>query len=156
MNDPLATLLAEREIARVFLRYAKGVDTCDWELVRSCFHPDARIEWGDFFAGDLDEGLSYLQRTLPNLEGTLHSFATPSIELDLERGVATCETRAVNAARYAPDAEGVSIQNVSGTLYLDRFERRGGEWRLTFRRNERQWVQNTREAPEPPPPASER
>lgn len=153
MSRDLDTLLAEREITRVILRYARGIDAKDFDLVRGCFHPDARVEYGDWFGGSVDEAIAWLADSLPRLEGTLHTFGPPWIELDLDRGTAACETRAVNSARYAPDANGVSIQNVSGTRYVDRFERRDGEWRLAFRRNEREWIQNSPDLPEPAPPA---
>ncbi len=153
MNEQaLEVLRAEREITRVILRYARGIDGLDFELVRSCFHPDAEIEYGDFFRGSLDETIAFLQDSLPRLEGTLHTFSPPWIELDLERGTATCETRSINSARYPPDAAGVSLQNVTGTRYYDRFERREGAWRLVWRRNEREWFQNRPDIPEPPPP----
>ena len=51
-EEELAILRAEREITRVILSYARGVDSHDWERVRSCFHPDARIRYGDYFSGD--------------------------------------------------------------------------------------------------------
>ena len=42
--------------------------------------------------------------------------------------------------------------NVTGTRYLDVFERRDGEWRILERRNKTTWAQNTIETPTPPPP----
>ena len=146
----LETLRAEREIHRVFLRYARGVDRLDFEAVRACFHPDARVRWGDFFEGERDAAIAYLEATIPALDGTLHVFGTPWIELDLAAGTAECETYSINSARYPPDAEGLSVQNVAGTRYRDRFEMRDGAWRIAERRNERVWVQNThREIDEP-------
>jgi hypothetical protein len=152
MSAELETLLAEREITRVILQYARGVDTLDFERVRDCFHEDARIEYGTTFAGSLDEAMKWLESALPRLQGTLHTFSPPWIDLDLEAGKATCETRTINSALYPPDAEGNSNQNVSGTLYYDRFERRAGRWRLVFRRNAQAWRVNVNDIPDPIPP----
>ena len=140
----LEQLRAEREIHRVMLVYARGVDACDFEAVRGCFHPDAEVIWGDWYRGTRDEAIAWLGEAIPALEGTLHVFGAPWIELDLAAGTAECETYAINSARYPPDASGVSVQNVAGTRYWDRFERRDGRWRSASRRNERVWVQNTR------------
>jgi hypothetical protein len=150
--DELQVLRAEREISRVILCYARGVDRLDFELVRSCFHADARIHYGDWFSGDLDQGIAWLEESVPRLGGTLHVFGPPWIELDWEEGVAHCETYAVNSALYPADTDGVVIQNVSGTRYLDRFEFRAGRWAIAERRNRRVWSQNAPIVDDPPLP----
>ena len=150
----LSLLRAERAIGRVILRYARAVDTRDFDRVRDCFHPDARIHYGDWFSGDLDEGMAFLEESIPRLKSTLHVFGTPWIELDASHGVADCETYAINSATYFPDAEGNVIQNVSGTRYLDRFSHRDGKWAIDERRNLRVWAHNLPEGGEPPLPGN--
>jgi hypothetical protein len=34
-------LVDEAEVRNVHLRYCRGLDRRDWELVESCYHPDA-------------------------------------------------------------------------------------------------------------------
>jgi hypothetical protein len=155
MNRELEILLAEREITRVILQYARGIDRLDFDLVRACFHPDARIQYGDTFEGDLEEGLAWLEAALSRLQGTLHSFTQPWIDLDLDAGRAECETRSINAALFPPDSSGNAIQNVTGTYYYDRFERRDDVWRLVHRRNAGSWKLNLPDTPTPPPPINE-
>ena len=41
MEAKLQQLLDEAEIRRVHIRYCRGIDRMDWDLVRSCYHPDA-------------------------------------------------------------------------------------------------------------------
>ena len=151
-EDDLEILMAEREITRVFLTYARAVDTLDFKRLRSCFHADARIHYGDIFSGDLDETIAWLENSLPRLQGTLHDFGAPWIELDLENGRARCETYTNNAARYPANEKGEVVLNVTGTRYLDLFERRDGDWRIVERRNIGAWSQNTIEVPTPPAP----
>ena len=56
--DPrLAALLDKQEIEEVVLRYCRGIDRRDFELVRSCYHPDARDRHGSF-DGTVDEYVS--------------------------------------------------------------------------------------------------
>lgn len=148
----LEILMAEREITRVFLTYARAVDGLDFERLRSCFHADARIHYGDIFSGNLDETIAWLENSLPRLQGTLHDFGAPWIELDLENGRARCETYTNNAARYPANEKGEVVLNVTGTRYLDLFERREGDWRIVERRNIGAWSQNTIEVPTPPAP----
>jgi len=151
MNDQeeLRQWRAEREISRVILRYARGVDGRDFEAVRACFHEGARVHYGDWFSGDLDQAIAFLEDSIPRLVSTLHVFGTPWIELDLVNEEAECETYAVNSATYVPDQTGRSIQNVSGTRYLDRFACRAGRWAIVERRNIRVWAHNLPEGGEP-------
>jgi hypothetical protein len=145
-------LWAERAITRVVLRYARAVDACDFETLRTCFHPDARIHYGDLFSGNLDEAIEWLRDALPRLQSTLHDFGAPWTEVDLAAGTASCESYSTNSARYPPDEKGEVILNVTGTRYLDRFERRDGAWRIVERRNQSVWSLNAPELPTPPPP----
>ncbi len=151
-SDRVEILWAEREITRVILAYARAVDLLDFSKLRDCFHPDARIHYGEIFSGQRDEALAWLENSLSRLKGTLHDFGAPWIELDLAAGRATCETYATNSARFPEDAEGRVLLNVTGTRYLDVFERRDGAWRILERRNRISWAQNTYEIPTPPPP----
>lgn len=57
-----------------------------------------------------------------------------------------------DSARYPANEQGEVLLNVTGTRYLDVFERRDGEWRILERRNVTSWAQNTIEIPTPPPP----
>ena len=150
--EEFETLRAERAITRVILSYARAVDGLDFEHLRDCFHPDARIHYGEIFSGARDEAIAWLENSLSRLQGTMHDFGAPWIELDLERGRARCETYATNAARYPANERGEVLLNVTGTRYLDVFECRDGEWRILERRNISNWVQNTIETPTPPPP----
>lgn len=153
-EDELAVLLAERAITRVIQRYARAVDARDFDSVRACFHPDARIHYGDYYTGGLDETLDFLASSLPNLESTLHVFGTPWIELDPGGFEARVETYAINSATYPPDDAGRSMQNVSGTRYEDRFALRDGSWGIVERRNQRVWAHNLPEEGEPAAPVA--
>lgn len=152
--EELAIWRAERAISRVILRYARAVDQRDFVAVRDCFHSSARVHYGDWFSGDLDEALGFLERSIPALVSTLHIFGSPWIELDLGAGTAEVETYAVNSATYPPGDDGLSIQNVSGTRYLDRFALLEGRWAIVERRNRRVWAHNLPDMDEPLVPSS--
>ncbi len=151
-TEELETLRAERATTRVILSYARAVDGLDFERLRACFHPDARIRYGEIFSGARDEAIAWLENFLSRLQGTMHDFGAPWIELDLERGRARCEIYATNAARFPANERGEVLLNVTGTRYLDVFECRDSEWRILERRNMSNWAQNTIETQTPPPP----
>lgn len=124
-------LLARQEIADVILRYARGVDRLDMDLVRSCYHPDAYDEHGATrFAGNVDEFIEAARSFLPRWTATQHFMGNMLIEVD--GNVARAETYAV-AYHRREDADGSGKDDVMGIRYVDRFEKREGEWRIAHR-----------------------
>lgn len=45
----LQTLLDERDIREVLLRYCRGVDRCDAALIASCYHEDSLDDHGNWY-----------------------------------------------------------------------------------------------------------
>ncbi len=122
-------LLARQEIADVILRYARGIDRLDLELVRSCYHPDAYDDHGTF-RGTLDEFIDAAGSFLPRWTATQHFMGNMLIEVEGE--MAKSETYAV--AYHRREAEdGTGKDDVMGIRYVDRFERRAGEWKIAHR-----------------------
>jgi len=122
-------LLARREIADVILRYARGIDRLDLELVRSCYHPDAYDDHGAF-KGNVDEFIEAAGSFLPRWTATQHFMGNMLIEV--EGDVARAETYAV-AYHRREAADGSGKDDVMGIRYVDRFERRDGSWRIAHR-----------------------
>ena len=134
---------AEREITRVILDYARGVDQRDYPRVRACFHAGARIDYGSF-GGSPDALVDWLERVEPQVDRSSSHFGPPRIELDLERGTASVETCCLSVQVLPRDADGVARQTLAGLRYLDRFELRDGAWRIVERRNVADWSQSLR------------
>ena len=122
-------LLARQEIADVILRYARGIDRLDLELVRSCYHPDAYDDHGAF-KGSVDEFVDAAGSFLQRWTATQHFMGNMLIEVD--GSVAKAETYAV--AYHRREAEdGTGKDDVMGIRYVDRFEQRGGDWKIAHR-----------------------
>ena len=47
-DERLRVMLAESAIKDVQLRYCRGIDRFDWDLIEGCFHPDAIHDLGPF------------------------------------------------------------------------------------------------------------
>lgn len=129
MAMTIEDLLARQEIADVILRYARGIDRLDLELVRSCYHPDAYDDHGAF-KGTVDEFVDAASSFLPRWTATQHFMGNMLIEVD--RDVAKAETYAV-AYHRREAADGTGKDDVMGIRYVDRFERRGGDWKIAHR-----------------------
>ncbi len=124
----LDTLIAEREITRVLMLYARGIDRIDPVLVKRCFHPDAILRYGDettseAFAESAARGLSAYALTQHRIS---------NIIIDVEGDYAWCESYCL-ARHRIPGEDGPDSDFLWGGRYVDRFERRDGEWRILRR-----------------------
>ena len=133
-------LMAERAIERVLLRYCRGIDRMDRDLVRSCYHADAIDDHGNF-RGGVDDFLTWVWGLLGRYRTTMHFLGNRLIERDPgEPDVARVETYGI--AFHRSDDPDPARNLVIGFRYLDRFERRGPDgWRIATRRCTTEWVQ---------------
>jgi hypothetical protein len=135
MSLTVETLLAKQEIADVIYRYARGIDRLDLDLVRSCYHPDAYDDHGTL-KGNVDEFIAGVEAFLPQFVVTQHFMGNMLIEVDGEKALA--ETYAV-AYHRKELADGSGKDDVFGIRYVDRFERRDGEWKIAHRVVATEW-----------------
>lgn len=118
------------EIRDVHLRYCRGVDRVDLELVRSCYHPDATDDHGAF-KGGVAEFLEWLAPALQRYESTTHFTGNQLVEASGD--TAWAEHYAVVFHRRGESADLPAADLVVNVRYVDRMERRGGEWRIARR-----------------------
>jgi len=130
----LSDLLDEREIRTILLRYCRGVDRMDRELVRSCFHEDAVDSHGNF-EGDVDALLDWMWDLLSKFDSTMHFLGNMLIEI--EGDLARAETYGVAFHRGDPEKPHRNL--VNGFRYVDHFERRAGAWRIARRTVVTEW-----------------
>jgi hypothetical protein len=140
--DRTELLWAEAEIRRVLLRYARGVDRMDLDLVRSCYHADATDSHGSF-TGPVDEFLVWVARVLRRYDATMHFLCHPLVEFD-DADTARVETYGMAFHRAAGGPPEHNL--VTGFRFVDRFERRSGEWRIAHRVAVTEWSRVDRES----------
>jgi ketosteroid isomerase-like protein len=122
--------LDQLEIRDVIYRYCRGIDRRDFELVRSCYHPDAIDDHGNF-CGGRDEFVTYVSTRLVRFERTMHVIGNVLIEPVGDQ--ARAESYIVAYHRLAGEADGPARDLIVGLRYVDDFERRDGEWRIAAR-----------------------
>ena len=130
-DEQIELLLAERAIGRVLTNYSRGVDRYDFELVRSCYWPEGTDDHGSF-VGTVDDFITFVRGALDRFERTMHFLGNVLIEVDLAADIARAETYCIALHRYT-DGEGRPTDMWAGLRYVDRFERRDGEWRIRTR-----------------------
>ncbi len=107
-------------------RYTRGADRLDRELLLSAYHPDATDDRGAFTGGP-EARVEWLLAYLVTLGHTSHHISNFTLEVDGD--VAHCESYVITTS-VPKDGETVTM---GGARYIDRFERRGGEWKIAHR-----------------------
>jgi hypothetical protein len=128
INKDVDTFVAEQrdrlEIEAVLARYFQGVDRKDFELLRSAYHEDAE-DYHGFYNGDVDGLIEVLRTRHETVPQSMHMLGQCAIELDGDRAFG--ETYAIVMQRVDDESpRRITI----GCRYVDRFERRDGEWRI--------------------------
>lgn len=140
MREPPAraeidVVLAEAAIRRVVLRYCRAIDRRDMTLLRSCYHADAVEEHGSF-SGSIDEYVIWVASLLEKFDMTMHLVGNLLVDLD-GTDQARVETYGMAVHRGDPDTPSRNL--TTGFRYVDRFERRDGEWRIARRVAVTEW-----------------
>lgn len=137
-TSQLQILWDHLQIAKQLATYCRGIDHCDKELLKTVYWPDAIEEHG-IFNGNAWEFAEFIVPLLQGMKVTMHSISNTLIELHGDH--ASVETYVV--AFHLMDApEGGPVDMVVGGRYLDRFERRQGDWRIARRTFVHDWNQN--------------
>ncbi|MFN8024961.1 MAG: nuclear transport factor 2 family protein [Acidimicrobiia bacterium] len=135
----LQELLDKQAVHEVVLRYCRGVDRMDRELVRGCYHADATDEHGTF-VGTPDDYIEWAFDAVAKFEVTMHVVANHLCEIDAgDPDLAFAETYGL-AYHQGPPADDKRRNFVTGFRFVDRFERRNGEWRIASRVTVREWT----------------
>jgi hypothetical protein len=136
MDERIQALLDKEDIRETLLRYFRGVDRNDLELIRSAFHPDALFELGQYRMRGDEIGSSRPGGLGPTLwRATMHVAANQTISLNGDSAVA--ETYALNHHFF--DRDGQEHLMVRWFRYVDVLERRAGEWKISHRRVIFEW-----------------
>jgi hypothetical protein len=127
--EDVERLVAEAEIRRVIARYCRGIDRLDLDLVRSCYHHDAHDEHGSF-SGTVDEYIAWVSELLAKYDATMHFVGNQLVEFEGSE-TALVETYGISIHRSTSDKPHLNL--TTGFRFVDRFERRDGEWRIARR-----------------------
>lgn len=154
----LADLVARRDVHAVLTRYCRALDRADLALMETVYWPDGRDIHG-IYSGGAAEFVPFIIREIRNyfVMGT-HCLLNVSIEVDGDRAssesylYSACRVRremvtGILGERYAAFCTGQGLDPehehfVMAGRYLDKFERRGGEWRIFQRQVVMDWNDN--------------
>ena len=121
--------LDKEAIREALMRYCRGVDRLDAEIISSVYHPDAYDDHaGRIFTGEtVGQGLVDWMTEI--MDVTSHNITTSNIEVN----GATAGSEAYTTSMHLQTVDGVQRTLLAVARYVDRFEKRNAEWKIISR-----------------------
>src|SRR6476620_4277005 len=119
----LNELLAKQALHELVTRVSRGVDRCDPDIIRSCYHPDAIDDHGHL-TGDVEVFIEYVMRELKGRPFLHHRVTNELFEIHGDHAYGE-----VYISMESADEEGEP--QTGSARYCDRYDRRDGEWRIS-------------------------
>lgn len=128
MDEELQAMLDREKIRNCVIRLARGEDRRDAELIKASWWPDATYDYG-VQSGDFPSYLAWVVPGADAIKNTQHVLGQTHVELASD--TARAETHVISYHRV--DMGSGDQDTCIGGRYLDRMEKRGGEWRIAER-----------------------
>ena len=131
------------QIRDTLLRYCRGLDRKNFELVRSAYHDDAIDDHGGY-CGDIPGLIAWMRDRHRSVEQCMHAITNTTIERSGSEAVA--ESYCISYQRHYPDGAGGAEdpdlvhpdrdreQIMAVVRFIDRLERRDVGWRIAYRK----------------------
>ena len=142
MDPRLQELLDQQAITRLLAEYAHACDRCDTERMASVYWADSWDDHGVTQAPGPEFARLMSRQIIPASCETLSHLLGQSL-INIDGDSAGAETYYIAVTRDTT-AEGEPRCNQLGGRYIDRLERRGGEWRIRHRTCVRDWSMSLR------------
>ena len=128
------------DVSALLYRYARAVDTKDWDLYRSVFTTDAHIDYSSagFAVGSVDEVVAQLSVGFEAIPWSMHYITNIEV-LESDGDSAT-----VRAMFYNPmQLPGVAEMSSCGGYYHHELVRTSDGWRSRSLREDNVWFVNS-------------
>jgi SnoaL-like domain len=138
LGEQMRALLDEQRIRSILHRYCRAADRLDISLMRSCYHDDASDEHGSF-AGGADAYVEWAFGLLTRYTWTMHLLANIMVEVRGDVALAESYGIAFHRTDSGPGNWEPRLNLTTGFRFIDRFERRRGDWRIAKRVATTEW-----------------
>ena len=128
MTDQLQDLIDKQAIMELSYRYSRGCDRVDVDLLAGVYWPDGTDDHG-MFKGSATEYLDWVIPVLEAMVATHHDNTNILIDLDGDKAAGEVHW----TGYYQVEIDGASHDQLAVGRYIDRYERRNGEWRILHR-----------------------
>ncbi len=128
MEGRIQDLLDKQDIAELSYRYSRACDRLDRDLLASVYWPDGTDDHG-IFTGSAADYVDWVMTLLSGWIAVHHDNTNILIELDGDAAYGEVHW----AGYYTLEVNGQVMDQLAVGRYIDRYERRGGEWRIKHR-----------------------
>lgn len=129
LRAEVADLRDRQRIHEVYVDYGRGIDRLDEQMYRRAFWPDARIGYGtsESITPDYHWNVHMMKWHKEGLKSWGHLMSNESV--DINGDVAHVEIYVITMPMSKDEGTGI----LWGGRYIDRLDRRNGEWRIAAR-----------------------
>lgn len=131
----LERVFAGDDIKEAMNRYLMGLDRLDASLIESAFHVDAVVEHAGFTWSGSGIGDVIVSAISSMFDRSMHLLGNHRVEFVGEHAFAESYVLA-HCVLPSPDDDTSILRSLR---YVDRFEKRDGQWRVQTRRTVREW-----------------
>lgn len=130
------------EIGDLLTRYTVAIDTKDWNLLDTCFTPDAKVDYttSGGTKGDYPDVRRWLEKALAPFTMTMHFISNSTVDLEGDR--AKARTYVINPMG-TPRPDGSLHIFTVGAYYDDELVRTAEGWRISNRFEEQAYMEGT-------------
>jgi hypothetical protein len=119
----------KQEIHDLLMRYCRGVDRCDAEMIASCYHVGGIDDHGDFVVAAEDVGPLFARMAARSPLGGMHFVGNCLIEVEGDTAFAESYFMAIKDVARAEER----LLRIRSGRYIDRLERCEGRWGIVER-----------------------
>ncbi len=149
----LQELLDKQAIQELIARYSRTLDWLDDQGQADCYWPEAPVDYG-FFKGTAAEFVPVVMAVERSTGRRWHLLASLQVKLTSPTtAIGEVYGVAVGLMRAGANNDGVEPYrgNMYGGRYLDEYEKRGDEWRISSRRYIMDWTKPMPDQPDASP-----
>ncbi len=129
----IQTLLDKEAIRTLVLKYSRAADRHDDVAMRQLYHEDAKDDHGSYFSGLAMEFIDRLPEIQKPFTILHHNVTTHNIELDPNNPNFAEGEVYILAMHQAQTPDGQLMDFIIGGRYLDKYEKRNGDWKFSHR-----------------------
>ena len=135
MSNRQTDYLDREEIRELSRRYMRGLDRLDKPLLQSVFAEDATVDYG-FFQGSARDFVDFAHGVLSEHLANHHMLGQMMVDVRGDEAVGEIYFQAFHRIVADGDEKDLFIAG----RYLDRYAKRDGAWRISFRSEVNDWA----------------
>ena len=129
LEAQLRELLDKQAITELIHAYCNAADRHDHDKMRALYHEDAIDDHGHFAKGPAMEFIDKLPEIQKAMAILHHNVTTVNLKLDGDRAEGEVYILAFHQVKH----EGELFDVLIGGRYFDKYEKRGGVWKFSYR-----------------------